>query len=317
MAKDFISFEIDDFIAAFDTIQTHYNRFNIEPSVELKKVFKEIADSSVKQKNLTQKRAALISIDVAAFYYNNNITMEENVKAIVSNINNELKDSTAIMFFNTAQEIRGILNTLPRRTFQGYELFFANDDEFNRVKSIQAKYESSLSSAGDKRLLGFKQILNIINSKEISHKYLVSYKPNSKQINSNASTGRYLESHYHSWVAQQKKDAEEFIKVHELDNVAKERVRRKLDATLLSAKEEHKYITDNFNNIDVRILTFEEEKLYPVINVTTAKHSNDFKLRSTVANLLWFTPLVSSAKMNIDEYISKAVNPYGSVYYIS
>lgn len=316
MKKDIIAFEQNEMLIVANALSRHNNEHNISFSKEMKKFIKEVQHNSKPNKNLSFKRASLLSVNIFLFYFNNSILIEPVVENFIKRINSEVDDSVAVSLINAATEAKKILKECKKRRFLKSELYFCDGSTLERFKKIKTLHESTLKSDYEKKNFAFNNIVNILNFDDLCEKYEVKYVPKFKQINEQNSVGRYHESHYYAWKNNTIADYEEYLRVHKPPEYIKQRKKQELKIKLKQAEDEHNYIMKHFDELDVRIISYDNAMLYPEIKIYTQRHSNPKHLRSTVANLLWFKPAASRRNKSADIFIQNAKNPYGDVYYI-
>jgi len=316
MRNDIIPFGIEKLREITGILKRHFNEHNTQPSSILKKFVDEVDVHHRSTKGITHNRAVVLIVDVNSFYFTNRLIMEEQIEEFLNSLVHSLDTQSSLNFLEAAERLRTILIPLKRRRFLDAELLFCNKEALDSIKSLRNEYEKGLRDDYERRYLSLKQIINILNEDSVCFDYKIDYVHKFKQINNSASVGRYHEKHYFSWVNKQKMAFEEYVRVHRPEAHIVNRMKLDLDANLKRAEDEHNYIMQHMNEIDVRIISFPRAKLYPKITISTQKHTNSRHLKNSVENLLWFEPRHARSDKDVDIFIRSAKNPYGDVFYI-
>ncbi len=282
-------------------------------SGELKEFEQEISNTSVSA-SVTQSKAAKISVAINVYYSINAFKMDESIDELLFLFGRSIESDMAKIFALCSQELLCTIAGYPTRTFMDAQVHFIDESAYKSVIKIQSTLESSYENSNDKRVYNISRIGNLI-SPELCYKYSVKYTPKFKQINREVSVQKYQPGHYSIWKNTLIKDHNEYIAVHKPDEITITRLRFAMEAKLLAAKDEHEYMKEHKDDLEIRIIGYKNAELRPVINFTNAKHTNDKHLRSEVPNILWFNPSPFRSDMNVDEFINSSQNAYGDVYY--
>jgi hypothetical protein len=139
----------------------------------------------------------------------------------------------------------------------------------------------------------------------------------------------YLPSNYAVWRNVEKSNLEELFRAHKFDEGTKNKIQKEHDAMLLAAQNEYNYIMENAETLDVRIIGYEQAKLYPRISFVTKfkeydknkkcdvdkSKAQDRHLKSEVPNVLWFDPMPYRMDMEVKEFIENSQHAFGDVYF--
>jgi len=283
-------------------------------SGDLKDFVEELA-AQQEDKFYTQKRATKVSVGIRVYFNINKLKFDESIEELLHLFEKGIESQAARVFAKTAQEILTIIHYHPSRSFLDAELFFIDEDAKKKIIEACTRLEGSYSNKSDERLFKITRIINVLNDKDVCFKYDVKYVSKFKQINRELSVKKYLPGHYAVWRNSTIKEHKEYIRVHSIKGDNLKRLQNALEIKLSQAADEEKYITENSQNLEVRIIGLENAVLHPRISITTKKHTNDKHLRSEVPNALWFSPAPFRSDMSADEFINSSKNAFGDVYY--
>ena len=312
----YISHAQKELLSVVRCLKSHDNKYNTKFTKSITDFIDDILSSSKERRNISQNRALKVCIDIRSFYIANGIKLEDDLNNFLTQTQEQLKGDMAEAFIEASIEVRKILYAFPRRRFIDSDVFFIDAGALKQLLTIGERIDSKLEKKSDNRLFSLKHLVKVLNAHEICSKYSVDYLQKFPQITKKDSVAKYLEEEYRVWVNSTIKEHKEYIEIHKPDDITVKRMQYELEAKLAKAKDEHEYITDNFDNLDVKIIAYAKAEMYPSISITTESETNRAHLRNSVPNALWFSPSAARANKSADTFIKEAKNPYGSVYYI-
>lgn len=333
MPRKLVYFDYDFLSRVVQLLNSHENKFNTPYTAEVRSFIKDILSEVKESTQLTLLRSTTLSIDITSFYFHNRIEFESEVKEFLNTIDQNIEGGLAKIFFKTAHEISNILKELPKRRFLDADVYFCRKETLEQIKTIKEEYELNLTSSYEKRYLAFSNILNILNEKDACFDYSVSYNESSKTISEVDSVHKYIGGEYSVWKHRLEEDSEDFIRTHLTNTLDIQRKRQETTKKIAQAKDEYDFLVSYLKNeipkIDrdkkkkregykakVRIISYADANLHPKMKISIKGSSNSKHLRSTTSNLLWFEPQMARGDMEVDEFIKRAKNPFGHVYYL-
>lgn len=287
---------------------------------ELRSFISEAQSYDGATKNYTPERIARILANIESYYSINKIAKREKIELFIKQASTVLDGGAMKIFSHTAHSVSNILYELPKRVYDDSELYFTDEDTLKDLLVLKHNLEEHLVSRSYKKRFAFSTLVNILNEDNPSHKYNVKYTPKFIHISEKDSIDKYIDAHYHVSRNWENKNFKEFLATHKFDPETIKRLEIEHKAKLKKQQEEYEFLRENHDNpnINIKILDFEEPKLYPKISVTITAEKRSFErhLRSEVPNLLWFIPRPFKKNMKIKEFLEEATHAFGSAYYI-
>lgn len=226
-------------------------------------------------------------------------------------------DSERILFYRSiAMEI---LSESECITVGNATLYFINEKQDHRLQELEIEFDGEESRMPSQRK-EFAQIVNYLNPASPTTTYATGIRGKHRQISDEAKVFKRLKGQFAIWKNTLKKDAEMKLKVHNYSYKDRDILMREINDKIKIAEGELAYIIENYDKLEVKIAGVLHEKSYPYIqyaDVSSGERVTKQKsLSITVPNALYYTPTLFRSDMSIREFVKKARNPFGDIFYL-
>lgn len=199
----------------------------------------------------------------------------------------------------------------------GARLYFLNKEANDFFRQLR---ESFIDHEACKSERQFASIVNLLNPEAPSYSYSTGIRAKYKQVLNQEKVKGRLEGEFEIWKNTKLKNANEYIGLHSLSDSAADNIEKEVLAEIEVAKSELKYILKNFDDLEVKLTTFEHRKAYPYVKYyidNDGKPKAFYRHLSIVApNALFYVPRTYRVDMEIEEFVRHAKNPFGPIYYM-
>lgn len=267
-------------------------------------------------KNYTPERSAKLSAYIDIYFSENPIVKSESIKQLSREFATILqKNEVHALYSKYTIDIYSLLQNTKKISYMNAEVHFIDNKQRESLLQMFTSMDKLLTSKTLLQRFSLSKVINFLNPDVLSYRYLVKYIAKYQYIKKPESIERYLPATYEVWKNSTKKYFNTFISTHKFDENTKKRLIQEHETELLRAKEEYEYITQNIEDLDVRILGYEDASLYPRISFTCNKYTTHKHLKSEMPNVLWFAHEAFRTNMEAKEFIETSQSAFGDVYY--
>ena len=206
-------------------------------------------------------------------------------------------------------------------TVEEAELFIVNKECIDELKVCSNRLIMEYSHLGDDifKKFGISNIVKIINPQHPAHWYKTFVDESWKQVNDEELVQERLDKELAKYKAILMSNTRKKIKEKEIpDEKAKDIYKRIKEKEFPEAEELCEFIKNNFDELDVRISTYNERTKYGAVQFMIGEKKKQVNLRKKIPNVLWFEKQEKKRQRNNELilYLSKAKRAFGDVYFV-
>lgn len=196
------------------------------------------------------------------------------------------------------------------------KLYFVDNEGMLQLIGLKTQLEGEFSFKKDSKRYGFDLIAKLLNPGKPAQHYYAGVKGRHRQINDSVKVRKNIEGEYAIWKNTTRKQYAEEAMLHGYTGDKLAEHENDLTKRFIEAEAHFQRIMADFDNLEVKIVGYENEKLYPYISFTVNKKLNHKHLSIRVPSALLYESVTYRSDMNVAEFVKNATNAFGDVYYI-
>lgn len=220
------------------------------------------------------------------------------------------------IFDTTKESVENLLSKYNHLSIEGGKIYFVNKEGMVEFLKLQKTLNAVVDNKSDRKRYGFELIAKLLNDTEPAQHYRVAIKGRHRQINKAESVQPQLQVEYSIWVNLLNKRFRDTVALHNPDDDALKVMEIDLEKDLKVAESNYNYITENFDELDVRFAGWANEKLYPMITITINGKSYEKHISILVPSILYYESAPYRSNMKVSEFIKNSNHAFGEVYYM-
>lgn len=164
-------------------------------------------------------------------------------------------------------------------------------------------------------------IIKVINWNNPCHSFRIFNAYNWREINDQEKVFDILKKELEKTFNIQKVNVDKKLKAKEVSLENRNEIIEKIKSEYLEAKKEVEFMIANKDKITARISEYYRRRIYPRVDfIINKKRQTAVGLKTTSLNGIWYEDLedelAKNANNQLIDFLKKAKNPFGDVYYI-
>jgi len=300
------------------------NIHNIKAPYLISEFLKEISKRDINDNKITIERAARIYAQLIIFLSKHESLLSTSTRGLMKELNSNIESTSSIydafnLYRSTTMHLYSFLDNLNVRKSTNSLLYFVNDETRQECLKIIKPLMEHCETIGPsyKKRFSVSTFVNLIDDLKInSTKYDITLVPRYPYIKKGKSIERYLDKYYSIARNRIIKNFNELVSTHNFDSGTRDKIELEKNIKLQEAEENYKYIVDNKEHLDIRIIGYNHANVYSKLSyVREGSVTRYIHLKSTVPNILWLTPKQLRKNMEVKEFTEQANHAFGDVYF--
>jgi len=206
-------------------------------------------------------------------------------------------------------------------TVEEAELFIVNKECIDELKVCSQRLIMEYSHLGEDIFKKFdiSNIVKIINPQHPAHWYKTFVDESWKQVNDEKLVRERLDKELAKYKAILMSNTRKKIKEKGIPAEKAKEIFKKIEKNEFpKADDLCEFIKENFDELDVRISTYNERTKYGAVQFMIDDKKKQVNLRKKIPNVLWFEKKEKQRQRNNELilYLSKAKRAFGDVYFV-
>lgn len=235
------------------------------------------------------------------------------MEALAEKPNDLIKKAFAL----AKEEVEAILSEYKYKEILQAKLYFLDFKGIVRIEAARLNLEKNYTSDEDRERYHFNLIAKVLDVVP-SEYYHTGVRSKRRQLSTAGLIKDRLDEEFAIWKNTIRKDAQEYVALHSISDEELFEREKELKRRIIEAESNYKYLKKYFDKLEVRISGWDEknENLYPYISYRCDGKLFNKHLSIRVPSILHFQPTPYRSDMKIAEFIDKATNAFGSVYFM-
>lgn len=228
------------------------------------------------------------------------------------------------LFEETKTKVEELLEGYKHMELEGGKLYFLDRKGVLLAISYQSALDAMVVSNSDRKRYGFALIAKILNPNKVAHSYFTGLKGRRRSMKKrepgdkkeNVVTIEKLKLEFEIWKNIERKRMRDEVALHSVDDETLAKMESELTMRFAEADARFALMEESYDDLEVRIVGWENGKIYPFVSYTIDKKPIHAHLSITVPTLLYYEPKRYNQNMVVAEFVKNAVHAFGDVYFM-
>lgn len=228
------------------------------------------------------------------------------------------------LFEDTKTKMVELLEGYKYMELEGGKLYFLDRKGILLALSYQSALDAMVGTSSDRKRYGFALIAKILNPHKAAHSYFTGLKGRRRSMKKrepndpldNVVTIDKIKIEFEIWKNVERKRMTDEAVLHSVDDETLAKMESELTMRFAEAESRFALMENSYDDLEVRIVGWENGKIYPFVSYTIDKKPIHAHLSITVPTLLYYEPKRYNQNMVVAEFVKNAVHAFGDVYFM-